>query len=250
MISRTLIERLANATSVVVFTGAGVSAESGVATFRAKDGLWSKFSPEELANVDAFMANPQMVWEWYQARREVMENAEPNPGHRAIAELEELVPHLTVITQNIDDLHNQAGSSEVIELHGNVRKNFCQNCRTRYDEVELLTVQDVQQCECGGLIRPDVVWFGEMLPQEAFLLAERRSRDASVFLSVGTSSIVYPAAGLPLLAVETGAYVVEINPEETPLSRYVHHTIRAGSGAAIPEIVAQLKNFLRTTPHS
>lgn len=239
-ISKTLLDRLANARLVVAFTGAGMSAESGVATFRAKDGLWSKFKPEELANVDAFLANPQMVWEWYQARRDVILKAEPNPGHRALVELEKLVPEVSVITQNIDGLHGAAGSTEVIELHGNIRRNFCQRCRRRYDDEALLVAGQVQECECGGKIRPDVVWFGEMLPLDAVKLAERRSTDANVFFSIGTSAVVYPAAGLPILAREMGAYVVEINPEETPLSSYMHETIRLPSGTALPEIVREM----------
>jgi len=241
MISRTLIERLASATLVVGFTGAGISAESGVATFRATGGLWTKFKPEELANVDAFLANPQMVWEWYQARRDVILRSEPNPGHRGLAELQELLPRVSVITQNIDGLHTAAGSHEVIELHGNIRKNFCQRCGHRYDEAALLTVEDVQRCPCGGTIRPDVVWFGEMLPADAMALAEQRAQEASVFLSIGTSGVVYPAAGLPLVAREAGAYMVEINPEETPLSDYMHETIRSASGTALPEIIRALR---------
>ncbi len=241
MISRTLIEQLANATLVVGFTGAGISAESGVATFRAAGGLWTKFKPEELANVDAFLANPQMVWEWYQARRDVILQSEPNPGHCGLAELQELVPKVSVITQNIDGLHTAAGSDEVIELHGNIRKNFCQRCGRRYDDASLLTVEDVQRCPCGGTIRPDVVWFGEMLPADAMVLAEQRAQEASVFLSIGTSGVVYPAAGLPLVARESGAYLVEINPEETPLSGSMHETIRAASGIVMPEIIRELR---------
>ncbi len=243
MISDTLIQRLDNARLLVAFTGAGVSAESGVATFRAADGLWSKFRPEELANVDAFMRNPQLVWEWYQARREVIVNARPNAGHAGIAELEELIPQVSVVTQNIDGLHREAGSTEVIELHGNIRKNFCQRCRTRYDDPEFLTAPEVGACPCGGMIRPDVVWFGEMLPVDALELAERRAREAGVLLSIGTSSLVYPAAQLPLIAREYGAYVVEINPEETPLSGYVHERIAAPSGTAIPAIISRLRAF-------
>ena len=240
-LSKTLLDRLANARLVVAFTGAGMSAESGVATFRAKDGLWSKFKPEELANVEAFLANPQMVWEWYQARRDVILKAEPNPGHRALAEMEKLVPQVSVITQNIDGLHTAAGSTEVIELHGNIRRNFCQRCRRRYDDEALLVAGEVQECECGGKIRPDVVWFGEMLPTEAIELAERRSTDANVFFSIGTSAVVYPAAGFPILAREMGAYMVEINPEETPLSPYMHETIRMPSGVALGEIVRSMR---------
>lgn len=240
-ISNTLIERLVRAPLVVAFTGAGISAESGVATFRAQGGLWTKFKPEELANVDAFLANPQMVWEWYQARREVILEAKPNPGHYALAEMEELIPKVSVITQNIDGLHVAAGSSEVIELHGNIRKNYCQNCGKRYDDETLLHMQEVQRCECGGMIRPDVVWFGEMLPEDAFALAEQRSRDAHVFFSIGTSSVVYPAAALPIVAHEMGAYLVEINPEPTPLTRYAAESLRAPSGEALPEIIRLLR---------
>jgi len=240
-ISNTLIERLARAPLAVAFTGAGMSAESGVATFRAQGGLWTKFKPEELANVDAFLANPQMVWEWYQARREVILEAKPNPGHQALVEMEELLPKVSVITQNIDGLHVAAGSTEVIELHGNIRKNYCQSCGKRYDEEDLLHMQEVQRCECGGMIRPDVVWFGEMLPEDAFALAEQRARDAHVFFSIGTSSVVYPAAALPIVAHEMGAYLVEINPEPTPLTRYAAEVIRAPSGVALPEIMRLLR---------
>lgn len=243
MISRTLIERLTNARLVTVFTGAGVSAESGVATFRAQGGLWSKFKPEELANLDAFLANPQMVWEWYQARREVVLNAKPNDGHHAIAGLEEFVPHVSVVTQNIDGLHTEAGSSEVIELHGNIRKNFCQNCGVRYDDLELLTEHHVPSCPCGGNIRPDVVWFGELLPSTAIELAEKRAKECNILFSVGTSSIVWPAAGLPLLALDSGAYVVEINPAQTPLTRHAHESIRGTSGVVMPEIMRLLREM-------
>lgn len=240
-ISRTLLERLANARLVVAFTGAGISAESGIATFRTNDGLWTKFRPEELANVDAFLANPDLVWRWYQARREVILNAAPNAGHLAIAELERLVPKVPVITQNIDGLHGQAGSAEVVELHGSIRKNFCQNCGRRYDDQRLLTVAKVQECGCGGKIRPDVVWFGEMLPANAMMMAERYAQQANVFFSIGTSALVYPAAGLPLLARESGAYVVEINPEQTPITRHMHESIRATSGTVMPMIVRELE---------
>ncbi len=240
--SPTLIERLSNASSVLFLTGAGVSAESGVATFRAVDGLWSKFRPEELANVDAFLANPQMVWEWYQARRSVILEAEPNAGHRAMAEFQNLVPHVVVVTQNIDGLHQEGGSDDVIELHGNLRKNFCLSCHARYDDVDLLTEQKVQRCSvCDGMIRPDVVWFGELLPQDAIDRAEREVKNASVLFSVGTSSVVWPAAGLPLIAREAGAYVVEINPEETPLTRHAHESLRGRSGDLLPQLVEQLR---------
>jgi len=239
----TLLDRLANARLAVAFTGAGMSAESGVPTFRSTGGIWTRFSPEELASLDAFMANPEMVWAWYQSRREVILSCAPNPGHVALAELESLVPTVSIITQNIDGLHREAGSTEVIELHGNIRRNYCQACGARYDDEEMLVGDQVRRCACGGLIRPDVVWFGEMLPPDAVRLAERRTMDANVFLSIGTSGVVYPAAGLPIAAREHGAYVVEINPEPTPLTSYAHEVIRRPSGEALPEIVDRLKRM-------
>ena len=239
MFSRTLIDRLAAAKLVVGFTGAGVSAESGVATFRATGGLWTKFKPEELANVDAFLANPQMVWEWYQARRDVILQAAPNPGHRALAELEDLVPKVSIITQNIDGLHVAAGSSEVIELHGNIRKNFCQSCGRRYDDESLLVVEQVQRCECGGSIRPDVVWFGEMLPEFELNAAHAAAEGCDLMLVVGTSGAVYPAAGLAEVARRSGARVVVVNPNETGLDDVAHRLLRQTAAQALPQLLAE-----------
>lgn len=241
--SNTLLQRLANARLVVVFTGAGVSAESGISTFRSPDGLWAKFSPQELANVDAFLRNPQLVWEWYQARRQAMMQAQPNAGHRAIAALETLIPKVVVITQNIDGLHARAGSGDVIELHGSALRNFCIQCRRRYDDPALLTLQEVQQCQCGGFIRPDVVWFGEMLPADAVERAWQLAAEASVLFSVGTSSLVWPAAELPFVALENGGYVVEINTETTPLTPKAHEHLPFPSGAVLPEIVGMLRTM-------
>ena len=188
-----------------------------------------------------------MVWEWYQARRSVMLEAKPNDGHRAMVDFETTHEQVTIITQNIDGLHAEAGSRDVIELHGNLRKNFCRDCERRYDDVALLSTEEVQRCDdCNGLIRPDVVWFGEMLPQEAVARAEVESRSADVFLSIGTSSVVWPAAGLPLLAVERGAFVVEINPDETPLSRHATTSIRGTSGQVLPELFARVREKMAT----
>ncbi len=170
-------------------------------------------------------------------------DAEPNAGHRAIAALEGLIPRVSVVTQNVDGLHGEAGSSEVIELHGNIRKNFCQSCHKRYDDEALMAAPSVPRCDCGGLVRPDVVWFGEMLPEEAFALAEKRCHAANVLFSIGTSSLVYPAAALPMLAREWGAYIVEINPEQTPLTPYAHESIRAASGSVMPDIVERLREM-------
>ncbi len=245
-----LIRALAAAQHVAVLTGAGISAESGVPTFRDKNGLWQKFKPEELASMDGFLRNPELVWEWYQSRRHVIHSVEPNPGHHALAELEGMVPTFSLITQNIDRLHQRAGSLTVHELHGNIIDNYCVRCKTpsAYEYSEDTARTEIPRCDyCGGLIRPAVVWFGEMLPTETLLAAEEAASVCEVFLSIGTSAEVYPAAQLPLFAKESGAYVVEINPHETPLTPYVDAAVHAPSGTALPELVRQLRAYTEGT---
>jgi len=239
-LSDTLIDQLAEAEHVAVLTGAGISAESGVPTFRDEDGLWEKFDPQELANVEAFLDNPELVQGWYRHRRQLVEEAEPNAGHRALVDLEAHVPGVAVITQNVDDLHNRAGSSTVIELHGNITHNYCMDCE-RPAEAETVdaAIRDGEpaRCdECDGLIRPDVVWFGEMLPPEAVERADAATSRADVFLSVGTSAVVYPAAQFPVAARENGAYVAEINPEATGITDEVHESIRGPAGDVLPAL--------------
>jgi NAD-dependent deacetylase len=236
-----LVDRLARARRVMVLTGAGISAESGVPTFRDPGGLWQRFKPEELANVDAFLRNPVLVQSWYRHRREVLDHVEPNAGHRALARLAELTPEFTLVTQNVDNLHQSAGSRDVIELHGNITRSYCIDCGTPAS-VEEMRSGDVHRCpSCGGLIRPDVVWFGEMLPVDAFERADVESRRADVFLSVGTSGLVYPAAGLPLAAAEAGAYVAEINIEPSALARYLSEVVLGPAGEILPELVSRVE---------
>jgi NAD-dependent deacetylase len=239
--SETLLDRLVEADAVAVLTGAGISAESGIPTFRDPDGLWEQFDPQELANVEAFLDNPELVQGWYRHRRQLVEEAAPNEGHRALAELEAHVDALTVITQNVDDLHNRAGSRRVIELHGNITHNYCMDCeRTAGVETVDAAIQEgtPARCpECDGLIRPDVVWFGEMLPPDAMEAAGAATRRADVFLSIGTSAVVYPAAQLPLDAQEGGAYVAEINPDTTGITDAVDESIRGPAGTALPALV-------------
>lgn len=239
-----LLQRLRRATRVAVLTGAGISAESGVPTFRGEDGLWKKFRPEELANFDAFIRNPKLVWEWYQYRRRIIREVQPNPGHRALVELERMVPDFAVITQNVDGLHQRAGSRKVIELHGNILRNRCVQCGNITYEVQF-EQDDVPRCDCGGLIRPDVVWFGEMLPEDALEQAWMYARTSNVFLSVGTSAVVQPAASLPMEAKQYGAYVVEINTESTPLTPWVDEHIRGKAGEVLPKLVAALARSKR-----
>ncbi len=238
--SETLIQRLLTASRVAVLTGAGISAESGVPTFRGKDGLWRRFRPEELATVEAFLKNPTLVWEWYNYRRQIVTEVRPNPGHLALVELEEFVPDLAVITQNVDGLHQRAGSRKVLELHGNIMRSRCMACGRVYTELSFENGQ-VPRCQCGGLVRPDVVWFGEMLPQDVLEEAYHYARTASVFLSVGTSALVQPAASLPLEARDYWAYVVEINPETTPITRKVHEHIPGKAGEILPKLVETLR---------
>jgi NAD-dependent deacetylase len=233
-----IAEVVVNADNVVVLTGAGISAESGIATFRGTEGLWSKFRPEELANLDAFLTNPQRIWEWYQHRRGVLLTAKPNSGHHALVRWEQLVPEFLIVTQNVDGLHQQAGSKKVFELHGNIRINRCLKCAAE-TTMDVRTLDGrIPYCACGGMLRPGVVWFGEVLPEETLRAAVIAAKACDLLVSVGTSSVVYPAAALPEIALEQGAVVLEINPEETPLTKRSSYHLRGTAGALLPQVVA------------
>lgn len=230
------LKKLSSAKKLVFFTGAGISAESGIATFRGADGIWNKMKPEELASFNAFMKNPDLVWEWYQHRREIIHKVEPNAAHLTIAELEQYYD-VTVVTQNVDNLHKRAGSSLIYELHGNIERNFCVDCHTFVNEQQF-TGNEVPKCEkCGGLIRPDVVWFGENLPQDQFSAGEIAAEWSDICFVVGTSAVVYPAAYIPQSAKRAGSYLVEINIEPTELSRFVNYSIFGKAGDVLPEIL-------------
>ena len=237
--SDTLKARIRTAQSVCVLTGAGISAESGVPTFRGEDGLWKKFRPEELANFQAFIRNPNLVWEWYAYRRKLIHDVKPNPGHYALVEMERRVKEFTLVTQNVDNLHRRAGSKSVVELHGNIERSYCIECGATVGEVILDSAVEAPRCEkCGGLVRPDVVWFGEMLPVEAFSRAEKAARHCDLFLCIGTSAVVYPAASLPYTAFDHGAFVIEINRELTELSSRAHETLLGAAGEILPQLVS------------
>lgn len=241
MFSENLVSKLKEAKSVVVLTGAGISAESGVPTFRGDDGLWKKFRPEELANFDAFIRNTKLVWEWYKYRKQLISNVQPNPGHYAIAEMEKIFPNFTLITQNVDNLHRRAGSKNVYELHGNIQRNYCIDCGCEYSD-ELIFVEDVPRCEkCQGIIRPGVVWFGELLPEDQWIGAERAARSSEIFFSVGTSGIVYPAASLPQIAKENKAFLIEINTELTPITLITDEYLKGKSGEILPKLIDIIK---------
>lgn len=237
-----LIVQLKAAKRVVVLTGAGVSAESGVPTFReAQTGLWSKFRPEELATPRAFQRNPRLVWEWYEWRRKLVAEARPNPAHLALAEMERLFPRFHLITQNVDGLHPRAGSRNVIELHGNITRTKCFDEGTLIDSWEETGDVPPKCPNCGGRLRPDVVWFEEAMPEKETALAFRLSADCDLFFSIGTSAVVHPAAALPFEALTAGATVVEINPEPTPLTAKADFVLAGAAGKVLPELLSCLR---------
>ncbi len=247
---------LASTQRICILTGAGISAESGIPTFRDKQtGLWQNYRAEDLATPDAFARNPKLVWSWYQWRRKLVADKMPNPAHKALAQWQQHAEsshqQLTLITQNVDNLHEQAGST-ALHLHGNLWHNRCSQCETPYqdksegapsskeithfDEV-LLTCQ-----HCDGYIRPDIVWFGEALPIQAWQTAEDAAAHCEVFISIGTSSLVYPAAGLAQLAKQNGAKIIEINPDPTP-NTIVDITLAAKAGVVMPALIQAIADL-------
>lgn len=229
---------LAAARRICVLTGAGISAESGIPTFRdALTGLWSRFRPEDLATPEAFERNPQLVWDWYAGRRERVAAAEPNAGHRALAELERRAEHFTLVTQNVDGLHERAGSKNLIELHGNIVRTRCFGCDRALDESSMRPGTPPTCTHCGAFARPDVVWFGEMLPEEGLRRAFEAARSCDLLLSIGTSTVVEPAASLPFLALDAGARVIEVNPDRTALSGQATLWLQEAAGTVLPELV-------------
>jgi NAD-dependent deacetylase len=232
---------LSQAKNIAVLSGAGISKESGIPTFRdALTGYWENYEPEKLATRQGFLSDPPLVWRWYAERRRKLEEVQPNPGHYALATLETFKP-VTIITQNIDGLHRLSGSSTVIELHGNLRHYKCLDC----EKPTTIPLEDLREepplCgHCSGLIRPDVVWFGEYLPVDALRQAEATARSCDLMLVVGTSGLVYPAAGLPMLAKEFGATLVEVNPDETAITDRMDISLRGASGVVLPELVTLL----------
>ncbi|HVY98013.1 MAG TPA: NAD-dependent deacylase [Dongiaceae bacterium] len=233
-----MIEALQRAERVLISTGAGVSAESGLPTFRdPQQGLWAKYRPQDLATPEAFARDPQTVWRWYQWRRRVHADVAPNPAHRAIAAIQGRLPGATLVTQNVDRLHELAGSPSVIHLHGSVFRNKCAECGVAMPDVPH-DLETPPRCEaCGGLCRPDVVWFGEGLPQAEWRAAAEAAEAADVVLLIGTSATVYPAAELPVIAKRAGAVVVQVNPAPTPLDR-IAHNLRGRAGEVLPRLVA------------
>lgn len=247
LLSDDLLGRLGEADHVMVLTGAGMSAESGIPTFRdAQTGIWANFRAEDLATPEAFAANPERVWQWYEDRRKTVRSAKPHAGHFALVELESIVPALSVITQNVDGLHQLAGSRNVTELHGNILRSKC-NITGR--AISAGWIADSAQAVPAspyvghGFARPDVVWFGETLPQAELEIAMEAATSCDFCISAGTTSLVQPAASLPFMALENGATVVEINPLVTPLSPHAHQCLRGTASEVLSQLVDQLKTW-------
>ena len=234
--------------SVVVLTGAGVSAESGVPTFRGPGGLWREYRAEDLATPEAFARDPGLVWEWYDWRRQLVARCKPNPAHEAIAELERRVPDFLLVTQNVDGLHRQAGSRRLVELHGCLWRMRCPREGTVIEDREVPLSVIPPRCKCGGMLRPDVVWFGEALPADALQSALRAAEDCDLMLVVGTSAVVQPAASLPLMAKEHGATLIEVNPDPTPLTGHADETHRGKAADVLPRLLSDHSAF--RIPHS
>ena len=237
--SELVTKKLRGAKKIVFVTGAGISQESGIPTFRGKDGLWRNYDAMKLATINAFYDNPKLVWEWYNERRKNIFSAEPNLGHKAIAELEKFVK-VVVLTQNIDGLHQRAGSTEVLELHGSIVKIKCTVCDFK-NEILTEFIQIPPLCKCGNILRPDVVWFGESLPQEIWQQAIIHASNCDVMIVVGTSLVVSPANTLPIYAKQNKATLIEINPEETIMSSDMDLSIRNTSVVTLPEFVSVFK---------
>ena len=238
-----LAEALQKAKRVTALTGAGISVESGIPAFRGSQGLWAKYDPMEYAHIDAFMQNPGKVWKMLLELAELVRSAKPNKAHYALAQLEKFVQFSAVITQNIDNLHQEAGSSHVIEFHGNGKRIKCLSCGESYhqDEVPVHTLPPT--CTCGGILKPDVVFFGEMIPWRASMEAAAEAQACDLIIVIGTSAVVAPASSIPITAKERGAKVMEINPEPTPLTDYVADiSIHLSASEALSEVVRLLES--------
>ena len=222
----------------VAFTGAGISAESGVPTFRGAGGLWRNYSPERLATAEAFSSDPRLVWEWYDWLRGLIHAAQPNPAHLALAEMQRRNPErFTLVTQNMDGLHERAGSQDVVKLHGDIWLLRCTQCG-REDRNEQVPMDPLPPlCRCGGILRPGIVWFGEMLPTEQWERALEAAQKADVFMAIGTSVTVYPAAGLVAVARESGARIAVLNPDPTPADEFAEWVLRGPAGQILPRLL-------------
>ncbi len=236
-----LVKALRGRPKIAILTGAGISSESEIPTFRGKDGLWKQFRAEDLATPQAFYRDPGLVWEWYDWRRSIIASKRPHAGHKVLARWEGIFPHFILITQNVDGLHRQAGSTAVLELHGNIWEVRCTKEGTVTENYECPLKPLPPLCPaCGSMLRPNVVWFGEALPAETIEEAYAASASCDLMFVIGTSAFVQPAASLPLLAAQRGATVIEVNPEPTPLTSSADFVFQGKAGEVLPLIDARL----------
>ena len=231
---------------VAVLTGAGISAESGVPTFRGEGGLWKTYRAEDLATPEAFQRDPSTVWEWYDYRRRIVAGIEPNPAHHAITRLERELSDFLLVTQNVDGLHARAGTKRLVELHGNLYRVRCTRDGSISENHEVPLAQIPPRCACGALLRPDVVWFGEAIPEKVLIAALEASRRCDMMLVIGTSAVVQPAASMPLIAKQAGAAVVEVNPDPTPITPFVDLHLDGKAAEVVPLVVDTLLRILPT----
>ncbi len=249
--SHTLIkkvaQKLSSARNAVALTGAGISVESGIPPFRGKGGVWERFDPMEYASIDAFKKNPAKVWQvLLKDLNQLIGNAKPNDAHKGLAILEKMGILKTVITQNVDGLHQKAGNTDVIEFHGNFAINYCMDCGRRMDTVSIDLSQMPPRCDCGGIFRPDCVFFGEMIPPDSLLRSQQAASQCDFMLVIGTSAVVQPAAHMPVLAHNSGAVIVEINPESTPLTGYIsHHILLGQAGTLMNQLIDEVNQIMR-----
>jgi NAD-dependent deacetylase len=227
--------------SVAVLTGAGISAESGVPTFRGEHGLWRQYRAEELATPGAFQRNPTLVWEWYDWRRELIASCEPNAAHHTLVEMERYYQDFVLITQNVDGLHQRAGNRRVVQLHGNIWQIRCTAEHSVFENHDVPLSQVPPTCACGALLRPHVVWFGESLEPGVLAAAYRAAESCQLMLVIGTSAVVQPAASLPVMARDRGAYLIEINTERTPLSPWADEVILGPAAEELPKLWTRIR---------
>ena len=238
-------EDLSGAKMVTALTGAGISVESGIPPFRGKGGLWEKYDPMEVAHIDAFLQNPTKAWNlFFKNMKEVLDRATPSDSHKGLAKLEEFGILKTIITQNVDGLHQMAGNTDVIEFHGNMAWQRCMKCDAHFKTSRVEITEIPPRCDCGGILRPNAVLFGEMIPQEALWRSRQVATDCDVMLVMGTSAVVQPAALMPVVAKESGAKVIEINAERTPLTGEISDYLILGTaGDVMNGIVAQIERM-------
>ncbi len=242
-LKKDFIQVLEKANRIGILTGAGISADSGIMTFRGKNGLWNNIEVQKLATLKGFLNNPEFVWQWYDERRREITNNKPNPGHLALSSLEEYFDKVSIVTQNVDGYHQKANSTEVIELHGSIWELKCMGCEKIVKNYDTPLKEFPPNCDCGGIYRPNVVWFGEAIPQKCLDKSLKIASECDIFFIIGTSAIVQPAASIPIIAKRSKAFLVEINLEDTPLTPQADISFKGKTKDILPELLKEIKKI-------